>query len=56
MLPSLAEASLVVKQTQFLYNVVHDQVNVDLRLVTHRLLVRSAQLTHLTDVKSLVRI
>ena len=53
-LPYSAETSLVVKQAQFFNYVVHDQVDVDLWLVTHTLLIRLAQLTNLADVEALI--
>ena len=55
-LPPFAEGIFVVKQRQFLYDVVHNQKSVDLRLVCHVLFVGLAQLTHLIDVKTLVRV
>ena len=51
---ALTKEILVVKQTQLLDDVVHDQVGVDGRLVTNNLLVRVAQLDHLLDVKTLI--
>jgi len=52
--PPLAERCLVIQQAEFLDNVVHDQVDVDLRLVANALLVGFAQLADLADVKPLV--
>jgi len=52
--PTLAERCLVVQEAELLDNIVHDQVDVDLRLVANALLVSFAQLTHLADVKPLV--
>ncbi len=49
-----AKTALIVKQTKFFDNVIHDQVCVDLWLVTHRFLIGGAQLTYLADVKSLI--
>ena len=53
-LPHSAKTGLIVEQTQLLYYVVHDQVDVDLRFVAHALLVRLAELADLTDVESLI--
>jgi hypothetical protein len=53
-LPPTAELILVVKETQLLNNVIHYQVGVYLRLVSHVFLVCFTQLADLVDVKSLV--
>ena len=52
--PSLAKAHFVVKQTQFLYDVVHDEVYVDLRLISHAFFVGLAKLADLADVKPFI--
>ena len=54
MLASFAKTALIVQQTEFLDNVIHDQVSVYLGLVPYRLLVSCAKLAHLAYVKSLV--
>ena len=54
MLPHPAETSLVVEQAQLLNYVVHDQVDVNLRLISHTFLVCLTQLTNLSDVESLI--
>ena len=53
-LPYSAKTGLIVEQTQLLYYVIHDQVDVDLRFVAHALLVRLAELADLTDIESLI--
>ena len=55
-LPDSAETGLVVEQAKLLDDIVHDQVDVDLRLVAHRLFVGFAQLAYLANVESLVRV
>ena len=53
-LPHSAEAQLVVQQAQLLDDVVHYQVDVDLRLAAHARLVGLAQAANLADVEALV--
>lgn len=55
-LPALAELVLVVQKRKFLYDVVHDQVDVYLRLACRMLSEGLAKLDHLTDVKPLIRV
>mmetsp|Transcript_35597 Transcript_35597/g.54422 ORF Transcript_35597/g.54422 Transcript_35597/m.54422 type:complete len:261 (+) Transcript_35597:1538-2320(+) len=55
-LPPLAELVFVVQQAELLYYIVHYQVSVDRWLVGQVLLVCFAQLAHLVDVESLVRV
>ena len=56
MSPSSTKAHFVVKQTQFLYDVVHDEVNVDLRLVSHAFFIGLTKLADLADVKPFIRV
>ena len=54
MLPPFAKLVFVIKQAQLLYDVVHDEIRVNLRFVSHVLLVGVTQLANLIDVESLV--
>ena len=54
MFPSLAKAHFVVKKTQFLYDVVHNEVYVDLRLISYTFFVGLAKLADLADVKPFI--
>ena len=54
--PSLAKAHFVVKQTQFLNDVVHNEVYVDLWLISHAFFVGLAKLANLADVKPFIRV
>jgi len=55
-LPHLAETHLIVQQTQLLDDIVHDQVDVYLRLISHTFLVCFTQLANLRDIESLIRV
>jgi hypothetical protein len=53
---AFAEQSLVVEQAQLLNDVIHDQVGVDCRFASNQFFVSLAQLTHLVNSKTLVRV
>lgn len=53
-LPYLTETSLVVEEAQLLNDIIHDEIDVDLRFVANRLLVCFTQLADLTDIETLI--
>ena len=55
-LPSFTEGGLVIKEAEFLNDIVHNEVNVNYRLTSNVLLVSFAQLTHHVNSESLIRI
>lgn len=54
MAPTFTERELVVEETELLNDVVHDEVDVDLRLVAYALSISRAQLAHLVDAEAFV--
>ena len=54
MLPTFAELILIVEKGKLLNNVVHDEINVDRRLVTYHFLVGLTKLTYVRNIESLV--
>ena len=55
-LPAFTKSVFVVEKRQFLYDVIHYQIDVNCWLISNMLLERLTQLTNLRNIKSLVRV
>ena len=56
MLPPTAKCIFIIKQTELLDDIVHDEIRIDLWLVCHMLFIGLTQLADLIYIEALIRI